>query len=97
MSIISVKNRSTRYMPKHTHNSYGIQNWLCKKGFILSKETKHKVDSEKYYELLKEFCLSIPEFDDNKIQKLGGYERFVQDRFPKFCHFVSKKFKEVGS
>lgn len=91
---VNTKNRTTRYHSKEHHRSYGIQSWLCGKGFILAKGAKYRVDKDLYKELLKEFCLyDNPEFDFSKVKNMISYEKYVENRFHKFCTFVCNKFK----
>lgn len=81
-------------MPDDDHISYGIQNWLCTKGYCLKGGAKYKVDPEVYEALLKEFCLfDNPDFDLSKVKNRRTYERYIDKRFVKFCSFAHKKFK----
>jgi hypothetical protein len=90
--ILSTKNKSTRFMPDQAHRAYGIQNWLCNRGYCLAPEAKYKVDKVMYKDLLKEFCNSQEDFDLSKVKDLGSYENYVNNRFSKFCQFCDKKF-----
>ncbi len=93
MALNIKKTRTTKFTPQNQHNSFGIQNWLVKKGYILSAETPNKVDDSKYKELLKEFCLSNEKFDTSKVKGFHSYEAYTQDVFGKFCSFCNKKHK----
>lgn len=93
--IVSTKKRSSRYNKPKFHAAYGIQNWLCAKGYCLSGNVKYVVDKEQYKELLKAFCLhDNPQFDFSKVKKLETYESYVNNRFQKFCVFATKRFKK---
>lgn len=94
--IINTKNRSTKYHSKDFHKSYGIQSWLCSKGYCLSKVTKNKVDKVEYKNLLKEYILhDNPNFDFSKLKHgLESMEKYVQNRFNKFATFTTNKFKQ---
>lgn len=84
----TMKNRPNRYSSDSQHRSYGIKSWLIGKGFCLHEDSKTKVDTDQYRELLKEFCLyDKPDFDLILVSHLGTYEQYVQNRFLKFCAF----------
>ncbi len=91
--IRNTKKPSTRYIKDSEHNAYGIQNWLLKHGYIVSKHTKYEVDPEAYRELLKEFFASIEGFNYKKHTCDKHYNAYVQNSFRKFCDFTHKNFK----
>lgn len=82
-------------MPDYAHRSYGIQNWLCGKGYCMDEGAKYKVNPQQYFDLLKEFCLKCrPDFKFGKGKELRSYEAFVDMHFFSFCSYVNKKFKQ---
>lgn len=92
MNIISTKNRSTYRMSEDAHRSYGIQNWLCSKGYCLPDGGKYKVDKSQYEALLWDFVKhKIPDFKPRKGFKI---ERYIDRNFSEFCQFTNNKFKK---
>jgi hypothetical protein len=86
------RNKPTRFHNDKIHRSFGIQNWLCKKGFILSN--KNAINGELYKGLLKDFCLFIkPDFDFSLVTGMETYESFCQSHWIEFCNFCINKFK----
>lgn len=69
-------------MPDRVHAAYGIQNFLLSKGWIASKETKHKVDKELYEALIKEYCGP----------RTKNHEDYIQNNFLSFVKFCNAKF-----
>lgn len=91
--IVSTKGVSNRYQSDSFHRAYGIQKWLCDKGYILAEGSKYKVDKVMYKELLKLFCLDQkPDFDFSR-STMEKQEQFVTNRFPQFCQYCTKLFK----
>lgn len=90
----NTKVASTRHHTQDYHNSYGIQNWLCRKGFCLAPGAKYKVDESQYQELLRAFVIHVnPEFDFSRAKGIKTLERIVQQRFPAFCSFAVRYFQ----
>jgi hypothetical protein len=85
--IARLKKKPNRYSDKSRHNSYGIVNWLLKRGYCYEGSDKNKIDQTQYKELINEFILwDNPDTDISKRQ-IEQREQYVQDRFTKFCHF----------
>ena len=86
------KQRTTKYDKSSKHNAFGIQKWLCSKGYCVKEGYKYVVDNVEYWKLLKEFYKSLT--GNDKYQKDVVPERFVQDNFKKFCVFCVNKYKK---
>ena len=93
MAIYNTKRtKTTKYDKSFKHKSFGIQKWLCSKGFCLKENHKHIVDSVEYWKLLKEFYKYLT--GNDKYQQGIVPERFVQANFNKFCSFCIKRYKK---
>ena len=66
-------NRFTQYHSDVTHASFGIQNWLVKKGYVISSEDEYKVDKLKYKALLKAYYEKYRYLDDNLFDENGDW------------------------
>lgn len=95
MMVISTKKRPTRYNSEQYHIAFGIQNWLCQKGYCLTGNSKYVVDKTLYKNLLKDFILSErPDFDFSKMKRgLETMERFAHNRFSKFRNYANNEYK----
>lgn len=93
--IVDTKKRSTRYNSDKYHTAYGIQKWLCGKGFCLKEGAKYKVDKEEYKALLKAFIIhERPNFDFSKLKHgIESMENIIQKDFSKFCTFTCNYMK----
>ena len=92
MAIYNTKRtKTTKYDKSFKHKSFGIQKWLCSKGFCLKENHKHIVDKEEYKQLLREFYTFITGLD--KFKNVEP-EEFVQANFNKFCSFCVKRYKK---
>lgn len=92
MAIYNTKRtKTTKYDKSFKHKSFGIQKWLCSKGYCLKENHKHIVDKEEYKTLLKDFVIFV-----TKLENCKGIdpEQFVNDNFNKFCSFCVKRYKK---
>lgn len=93
MNLPKLSKGTNKYNTQTKHNRYGIINWLVYKKFIVNG-TGRQVDKDKYRLLLNEFCLiDNPNFITPEGDTIIHLEKYIQNRFNKFCNFCINKFK----
>ena len=99
IQLVNLFNGTSYWNSGQHHSRYGIQNYLVRKGYILSKTSEYYVDRLKYFRLIRDFVEYKIGGKDCKIPKYSQtkYESIIQQNFQLFISFVTKNIKNYDT